>query len=74
VWVSRYRLAVLFDAALDYAMRHREHPVYQIRETFVFDIALGDLGGWFWALRHGRISVPCPRNKVNPSFLRQWPP
>jgi hypothetical protein len=45
--VSRYRRAVLFDAALYDTVRHREHLIYQIREAFVFDVTLGILGGRF---------------------------
>jgi hypothetical protein len=57
VRVSRYRPAVLFDALLDYTVRHGEHLIYEVSEAFVFDVTRSILGGRFRVTRHGN-AVP----------------
>jgi hypothetical protein len=43
--ISCRRSAVLFDALLYYAMWYGEHLINKICKTFIFDVALGILGG-----------------------------
>jgi hypothetical protein len=42
---------MLFDALLNYFMRHREHSINKVGEAFVFDVTLGILGGRFRVTR-----------------------
>lgn len=52
--VSCRRSAVLFDALLNHAVRHREHLIHKVGKALVFDVAaLGILGGRFRVARHG---------------------
>jgi hypothetical protein len=61
VWIFRYRLAVLFDPLLYYAVRHREHPIYKVGEAFVFDVTLCDLGGWLRVCHLSARAHKCAR-------------
>src|SRR5208283_2166351 len=76
VRVSRYRLAVLFDASLDDAVRHGDHLVYEARKVVEFRTAtLCILGGRFGVCAHGFVltnrtsrlprRMPCCARKVN---------
>jgi hypothetical protein len=55
VWVFGRRLAVLFDALLNYAVRHREHLIYKVGEAVVFHVTLCVLGRRFRVTRQNSL-------------------